>query len=75
MVMRVFVDALPHTPEHRRLPIFSQLMTTIGGERHLWRMLGLLIGGYATKGEAVIHPGEQIDSKVGLGFESRVLDV
>ena len=38
-------------------------------------MLDLLISGYATKGEAVIHPGEQIDSKVGLGFESGVLDV
>ncbi|XP_072026252.1 HEAT repeat-containing protein 1-like [Amphiura filiformis] len=63
MVMRVFVDALPHTPEHRRIPIFSQLMLTIGGEEHLWRMLGLLIGSYATKGDAVIHPGEQIDTK------------
>ncbi|XP_022087703.1 HEAT repeat-containing protein 1-like isoform X2 [Acanthaster planci] len=61
MVMRVFVDAFPHIPEHRRLPLFSQVMTTIGEEKYLSKMLALLIGGFVTKGAAAMHPGDDVD--------------
>ncbi|KAG7254717.1 hypothetical protein CRUP_004232, partial [Coryphaenoides rupestris] len=35
-IVHVFVDALPHVPEHRRLPILSQLVATLGPARFLW---------------------------------------
>ncbi|NXK60082.1 HEAT1 protein, partial [Sylvietta virens] len=48
-IIRVFVDALPHVPEHRRLPILSQLIATVGGDRFLWVLLVLLFEQYVTK--------------------------
>uniref|UniRef100_A0A669P3G4 HEAT repeat-containing protein 1 n=1 Tax=Phasianus colchicus TaxID=9054 RepID=A0A669P3G4_PHACC len=48
-IIRVFVDALPHVPEHRRLPILAQLITTVGGDRFLWVLLVLLFEQYVTK--------------------------
>uniref|UniRef100_A0ACB8GBL6 HEAT repeat-containing protein 1 n=2 Tax=Sphaerodactylus townsendi TaxID=933632 RepID=A0ACB8GBL6_9SAUR len=48
-IIRVFVDALPHVPEHRRLPILVQLISTLGGERFLWILLVLLFEQHVTK--------------------------
>ncbi|XP_032864479.2 HEAT repeat-containing protein 1 [Tyto alba] len=48
-IIRVFVDALPHVPEHRRLPILAQLITTVGGDKFLWALLVLLFEQYVTK--------------------------
>ncbi|KAK2531529.1 Heatr1 [Columba guinea] len=48
-IIRVFVDALPHVPEHRRLPILTQLITTVGGDKFLWVLLVLLFEQYVTK--------------------------
>ncbi|NXX04927.1 HEAT1 protein, partial [Larus smithsonianus] len=48
-IVRVFVDALPHVPEHRRLPILAQLITTVGGDKFLWVLLVLLFEQYVTK--------------------------
>ncbi|XP_009995899.1 PREDICTED: HEAT repeat-containing protein 1 [Chaetura pelagica] len=48
-IIRVFVDALPHVPEHRRLPILAQLITTVGGEKFLWVLLVLLFEQHVTK--------------------------
>ncbi|KFQ32889.1 HEAT repeat-containing protein 1, partial [Mesitornis unicolor] len=48
-IIRVFVDALPHVPEHRRLPILAQLISTVGGEKFLWVLLVLLFEQYVTK--------------------------
>ncbi|XP_030354910.1 HEAT repeat-containing protein 1 isoform X2 [Strigops habroptila] len=48
-IIRVFVDALPHVPEHRRLPILAQLITTVGGDKFLWVLLVLLFEQYVTK--------------------------
>ncbi|NXF05257.1 HEAT1 protein, partial [Smithornis capensis] len=48
-IIRVFVDALPHVPEHRRLPILSQLINTVGGDKFLWVLLVLLFEQYVTK--------------------------
>nr|XP_010305092.1 PREDICTED: HEAT repeat-containing protein 1 [Balearica regulorum gibbericeps] len=48
-IIRVFVDALPHVPEHRRLPILAQLITTVGGKKFLWVLLVLLFEQYVTK--------------------------
>uniref|UniRef100_A0A671Q391 HEAT repeat-containing protein 1 n=1 Tax=Sinocyclocheilus anshuiensis TaxID=1608454 RepID=A0A671Q391_9TELE len=48
-IVHVFVDALPHVPEHRRLPILSQLMNTLGPSRFLWVLMLLLFKQHATQ--------------------------
>ncbi|KAK0130715.1 HEAT repeat-containing protein 1 [Merluccius polli] len=35
-IVHVFVDALPHVPEHRRLPILSQLDTALERDLEFW---------------------------------------
>ncbi|XP_035698603.1 HEAT repeat-containing protein 1-like [Branchiostoma floridae] len=42
MVIRVFVDALPHIPEHRRQAVFHHLVRTVGGSQYLWTTLALV---------------------------------
>ncbi|KAI8509408.1 HEAT repeat-containing protein 1, partial [Branchiostoma belcheri] len=42
MVIRVFVDALPHIPEHRRQAVFHHLVRTVGGGQYLWTTLALV---------------------------------
>ncbi|KAK2820168.1 hypothetical protein Q5P01_023127 [Channa striata] len=41
-IVHVFADALPHVPDHRRLPILTQLVTTLGPSRFLWVLMLLL---------------------------------
>ncbi|XP_037610453.1 HEAT repeat-containing protein 1 isoform X2 [Sebastes umbrosus] len=48
-IMHVFADALPHVPDHRRLPILRQLMTTLGPARFLWVLMLLLFKLHATQ--------------------------
>ncbi|TRY66425.1 hypothetical protein DNTS_028326 [Danionella cerebrum] len=48
-IIHVFVDALPHVPEHRRLPILSQLMETLGPTRFLWILILLLFKQHITQ--------------------------
>uniref|UniRef100_A0A672RSF6 HEAT repeat-containing protein 1 n=1 Tax=Sinocyclocheilus grahami TaxID=75366 RepID=A0A672RSF6_SINGR len=48
-IVHVFVDALPHVPEHRRIPILSQLMNTLGPSRFLWVLMLLLFKQHATQ--------------------------
>ncbi|XP_066239766.1 HEAT repeat-containing protein 1 isoform X1 [Saccopteryx leptura] len=58
-IMRVFVDALPHVPEHRRLPILVQLVDTLGAERFLWALLALLFEQHVTKTVPAAASGEK----------------
>uniref|UniRef100_A0A8C2XRT4 HEAT repeat-containing protein 1 n=1 Tax=Cyclopterus lumpus TaxID=8103 RepID=A0A8C2XRT4_CYCLU len=48
-ILHVFADALPHVPDHRRLPILSQLVTTLGPARFLWVLMLLLFKLHATQ--------------------------
>lgn len=48
-IIGVFVDAIPHVPEHRRLPVLQQLINTVGAERFLWVLLLLLFEQHVTK--------------------------
>ncbi|XP_008297346.1 HEAT repeat-containing protein 1 [Stegastes partitus] len=50
-IVHVFVDALPHVPEHRRQPILSQLVTTLGPAHFLWVLMLLLFKQHATQTE------------------------
>ncbi|KAF5893881.1 HEAT repeat-containing protein 1, partial [Clarias magur] len=47
-IMHVFVDALPHVPEHRRRPILTQLLRTLGPSNFLWVLMMLLFKQHAT---------------------------
>ncbi|XP_040285553.1 HEAT repeat-containing protein 1 [Bufo bufo] len=58
-IIHVFVDALPHIPEHRRLSILSQLLDTVGAERFLWVLLVLLFQQHVTKTVTVATNGEK----------------
>ncbi|XP_074846218.1 HEAT repeat-containing protein 1 isoform X2 [Carettochelys insculpta] len=58
-IIHVFVDALPHVPEHRRLPILAQLIDTLGGERFLWVLLVLLFEQHVTKTVTAATNGEK----------------
>ncbi|XP_055459894.1 HEAT repeat-containing protein 1 [Psammomys obesus] len=58
-IIGVFVDALPHVPEHRRLPILVQLVDTLGAEKFLWILLALLFEQYVTKTVLVAAYGEK----------------
>uniref|UniRef100_A0A8C9X9E9 HEAT repeat-containing protein 1 n=1 Tax=Sander lucioperca TaxID=283035 RepID=A0A8C9X9E9_SANLU len=51
-IMHVFADALPHVPEHRRLPILRQLVTTLGPAHFLWVLMLLLFKLHATQSAA-----------------------
>jgi U3 small nucleolar RNA-associated protein 10 len=42
MVIRVFVDAFPHIPNHRRLLLFTKLVSIEGDVSYLWRTLLLM---------------------------------
>lgn len=59
-IIGVFVDALPHVPEHRRLPILVQLVDTLGAEKFLWILLALLFEQYVTKTVLVAAYGEKV---------------
>ncbi|XP_061782683.1 HEAT repeat-containing protein 1 isoform X2 [Nerophis lumbriciformis] len=48
-IVHVFADALPHVPEHRRLPILSKLVTTLGPDRFLWVLMLLLFKLHVTQ--------------------------
>ncbi|XP_072230242.1 HEAT repeat-containing protein 1 [Leuresthes tenuis] len=48
-IMHVFADALPHVPEHRRLPVLTQLVATLGPAHFLWVLLLLLFKLHATQ--------------------------
>lgn len=41
-IMLVFADALPHMPEHRRVPVLTQLVATLGPAHFLWVLMLLL---------------------------------
>ena len=53
-VLRVFVDAYPHVPEHRRLPVFVHLLTTLGPSSYLHVCLALLLEKLSSKDAKVI---------------------
>ncbi|XP_013080450.2 HEAT repeat-containing protein 1-like [Biomphalaria glabrata] len=43
VILRVFVDAIPHIPSHRKIVLFEKLMSILGADRYLWRLILLFI--------------------------------
>ncbi|XP_078485426.1 HEAT repeat-containing protein 1 isoform X2 [Ciona intestinalis] len=58
-IIRVFVDALPHIPPHRRLVVFEELINTLGGNEYLWQTLLLLVASRANKITKTAQEDEQ----------------
>lgn len=52
MLVRVFVDASPHIPEHRQLPLFTHLITTVGSTQFLHTAVILLLEKHVVHGPA-----------------------
>ncbi|KAK9703316.1 snoRNA-binding rRNA-processing protein utp10 [Basidiobolus ranarum] len=48
-IMSVFVDALFHIPKHRRLRLFTVLVSTLGENEFLYAILSLLLEKYTEK--------------------------
>lgn len=72
-IIHVFADALPHVPEHRRLPVLVQLVVTLGPAHFLWVLLLLLFKLHATHtastaSEKVTHLRSHQSSKTVSGM-------
>lgn len=68
-IIHVFADALPHVPEHRRLPVLVQLVETLDPARFLWVLMLLLFKLHAT------HTASAASEKVtGLHSNSKRRD-
>ncbi|XP_078352830.1 HEAT repeat-containing protein 1-like isoform X2 [Oculina patagonica] len=50
MLIRVFVDASPHIPEHRQLPLFTHLISTVGSTQFLHTAVILLLEKHVAQG-------------------------
>ena len=50
MLIRVFVDASPHIPEHRQLPLFTHLISTVGSVQFLHTAVLLLLEKHVVQG-------------------------
>ena len=42
-MVRVFVDAVPYVPEHRRILLFEHLSTVVGAESSLYIVIAILL--------------------------------
>ena len=64
MLIRVFVDASPHIPEHRQLPLFAHLIGTVGSTQFLHTVIILLLEKH------VVHaPNTSDDKQVLVMFD------
>jgi len=41
-IVQVFVDSLPHIPEHRRLHLLTHLLERVGADQYLYLVVGLI---------------------------------
>ncbi|XP_044034092.1 HEAT repeat-containing protein 1 isoform X1 [Siniperca chuatsi] len=78
-ILHVFADALPHVPDHRRLPVLAQLVTTLGPARFLWVLLLLLFelhttqtAGSASEKDAALE--KDVDFWISLCCQFEVTD-
>lgn len=67
-IMHVFVDALPHVPEHRRIPILRQLLGTLGPAHFLWVLMLLLFKQHATNTALSSTGAEKVRLPVSSGI-------
>lgn len=61
----MFVDAIPHVPDHRRLPLLSHLLQKVGPAHYLSVALGLLVSKHVQQ----IGVKEQVSVSVSVVTE------
>lgn len=54
-VLKVFSDIILDVPEHRRLPLYTKLLDTLGVNEYLWMFIAVLIESYVT------HPTKETE--------------
>ncbi|TPX61884.1 hypothetical protein PhCBS80983_g00809 [Powellomyces hirtus] len=54
-IMGVFVDALTHIPKHRRLRLFTELITTLGADTFLDAIVLMLLAKHSAKNKLPAH--------------------
>jgi U3 small nucleolar RNA-associated protein 10 len=59
-LLHVFVDASPHIPRHRQLPILQHLLKTLGVAAHLHELLALLVE------QSVLHSVNKQEIQLGV---------
>lgn len=69
MLMRVFVDALPHIPEHRQLPLFTHLVSTVGSIQFLHTAVLLLLEKNVLQGANTSDDEKQAGVRNPFGVE------
>lgn len=54
-VLKVFSDIALDVPEHRRIPLYSKLIKTLGGKEFFWMFLGILFESEVVKGTTTLQ--------------------
>uniref|UniRef100_A0A131YTW1 HEAT repeat-containing protein 1 n=1 Tax=Rhipicephalus appendiculatus TaxID=34631 RepID=A0A131YTW1_RHIAP len=67
-VTRVFVGAFLDIPEHRRLPLFTKLATTLGASDHLWVLAAQMAEHHVTKMAAAMDTDESTSNILEFGL-------
>ncbi|XP_065308439.1 HEAT repeat-containing protein 1 [Dermacentor albipictus] len=67
-VTRVFVGAFLDIPEHRRLPLFTKLATTLGAGDHLWVLAAQMGEHHVTKMVAAMETDESTSNILEFGL-------
>ena len=75
MLIRVFVDASPHIPEHRQLPLFTHLICTLGSTQFLHTAVILLLEKHVVHSQATPDENQVSFSMSTVLFECNVSDL
>ena len=54
-VIKIFVDALPHVPKHRRLRLFTVLISVLGESEFLGSFVSLLLARHVFSGKDLVN--------------------
>lgn len=49
-ILKIFSDVILDVPEHRRVPLYTKLIQTLGASNYLWMFLGVLLESDVIKG-------------------------
>ncbi|XP_058814545.1 HEAT repeat-containing protein 1 homolog [Topomyia yanbarensis] len=64
-ILKIFTDVILDVPEHRRVPLYTKLIQTLGPSDYLWMFLGVLLESDVMKGgkKAEVESEEKVGKK------------
>lgn len=69
-VLKVFSDIALDVPEHRRIPLYSKLIKTLGGKEFFWMFLGVLFESEVVKGTATLNKkSEELSKRLEIAID------